>query len=260
MVVDSESYHNGQLAQADHKDQMKLRDYVDISQSQTDVDLSARLAAFAAAMGFGRFNATLRFADLMGRKISNKAVTNVPAAFLEKSVNPEDTARDPVFIKYFKTSVPFVYDKETYVDGGTGDLWEEQAPFGYRTGINVALHLPKNTHFLFSLDRDNDLPSDETDLIDLMGRFHLLAVHAHVALSRLTLNDQKPASRPNLTPRERDVMQWTLVGKSSWAVGQILALSENTVNHHMKNAMRKFDSSSKHHAALRALELGLISR
>lgn len=239
---------------------MKLRDYVEISQSQSTFDLSSRLAVFAAAMDFGRFNATLRFSDLMGRKVSNSAVTNVPAAFLEKSVNPEDTARDPVFSKFFKTSVPFVYDKETYIDAAAGDLWEEQAPFGYRTGINVALHLPKNTHFLFSLDRDNDLPSDETDLIDLMGRFQLLAVHAHVALSRITSNGPKPASRPHLTPRERDVMQWTLAGKSSWVIGQILALSENTVNHHMKNAMRKFDSSSKHHSALRALELGLISR
>ena len=149
--------------------------------------MSARLAAFAAAMGFGRFNATLRFADLMGRKLSNKAVTNVPTAFLEKSINPEDTARDPAFIKYFKTSAPFVYDQMTYVDGGAGDLWEEQAPFGYRTGIAVALHLPKNTHLLFSIDRDNDIPNDGVELIDLMGRVQLLAVHAHVALSRMAL-------------------------------------------------------------------------
>ena len=239
---------------------MKLRDYVDISQSRSDSELLGRLVACATSIDFGYINATLRTCDQTGRKISSKGVANIPTAFLELAMNPESAQRDPVFKKNFTTSLPFTYDKQTYVDGGAGDLWEEQAPFGYRTGINVALHLPRNTHFLLSIDRDDALPDDDTKLVDLMATCQLLAVHAHVALSRLASRDDARAKAPHLTPRERQTLQWTLEGKSSWAVGQILSMSENTVNHHLKNTMRKFNVSSKHQAALRALDLGLISR
>jgi len=42
-----------------------------------------------------------------------------------------------------------------------------------------------------------------------------------------------------LSERERQCLRWAEEGKSSWAIGVILKVSENTVNIHVKNAMRK---------------------
>ena len=237
---------------------MRLLDCLEISASANEEELLDRLVRVVNDLDFGRVAATLRFSDTLGRKTSSIMVANTPQAFLEKSMNPEDTARDPVFSTHFKTSLPFTYDKSTYTDSGAGDLWEEQAPFGYRTGINVTLHLPQNAHFLFSIDRDDDLPTDDVQLAQMMANCQLLAVHAHVAVSRIVAARSKPLPIPRLTPREKEVLQWAMGNKSAWSTGQILGLSENTVKFHMKNAMRKLEAGSRHDVLMRAISLGIL--
>lgn len=61
-----------------------------------------------------------------------------------------------------------------------------------------------------------------------------------------------------LSSRERSCLGWAAQGKSSWDIGAILAISENTVNFHIKNAMRKLQTTSRTVAAIKAMQLGLI--
>jgi LuxR family quorum-sensing system transcriptional regulator CciR len=61
-----------------------------------------------------------------------------------------------------------------------------------------------------------------------------------------------------LSDREKACLSWTALGKSSWEIGQILLISENTVAFHIKNAMRKLETGSRTLAAVKAMQLGLI--
>jgi DNA-binding CsgD family transcriptional regulator len=61
-----------------------------------------------------------------------------------------------------------------------------------------------------------------------------------------------------LSAREKACLSWAAVGKSSWEIGRILRISENTVIFHIKNAMRKLGANSRTLAAFKAVELGLI--
>jgi LuxR family transcriptional activator of conjugal transfer of Ti plasmids len=61
-----------------------------------------------------------------------------------------------------------------------------------------------------------------------------------------------------LTPRQKECLGWTALGKSSWDIGKILDISENTVNFHIKKAMMKMDTNSRTVAAIKAFQLGLI--
>jgi LuxR family transcriptional activator of conjugal transfer of Ti plasmids len=61
-----------------------------------------------------------------------------------------------------------------------------------------------------------------------------------------------------LSNREKSCLSWTALGKSSWEIGQILSISENTVIFHVKNAMKKLGVSNRTVAAVKALQLGLI--
>uniref|UniRef100_UPI00031F1939 LuxR C-terminal-related transcriptional regulator n=1 Tax=Bradyrhizobium sp. (strain ORS 278) TaxID=114615 RepID=UPI00031F1939 len=61
-----------------------------------------------------------------------------------------------------------------------------------------------------------------------------------------------------LSDREKACLEWAALGKSSWEVDRILAISEHTVVFHIKNAMRKLGVASRTLAAVRAMELGLI--
>ncbi|RVD44685.1 MAG: LuxR family transcriptional regulator [Mesorhizobium sp.] len=63
---------------------------------------------------------------------------------------------------------------------------------------------------------------------------------------------------PGLSVREKECISWVARGKSSWEIGQIMNISENTVNFHIKNAMRKFNVSSRTVAAIIAINIGII--
>ncbi|RWN91764.1 MAG: helix-turn-helix transcriptional regulator [Mesorhizobium sp.] len=63
---------------------------------------------------------------------------------------------------------------------------------------------------------------------------------------------------PPLSPREKECILWTAKGKSSWEIGQIIGISANTVNFHIKNVMRKLDTCSRTTAAIKAMKLGII--
>jgi LuxR family quorum-sensing transcriptional regulator LasR len=62
-----------------------------------------------------------------------------------------------------------------------------------------------------------------------------------------------------LTAKEKEVLRWSGVGKSSWEIGRIIGCSESGVNFHFCNIRRKFGVNSRHIALLIALAQGVIS-
>ncbi|WP_027575591.1 helix-turn-helix domain-containing protein [Bradyrhizobium sp. WSM1743] len=61
-----------------------------------------------------------------------------------------------------------------------------------------------------------------------------------------------------LSERERQCLRWVEEGKSSWAIAVILGVSDNTVNFHIKNAMRKLETTSRTQCVVKARRLGLL--
>jgi DNA-binding CsgD family transcriptional regulator len=137
-------------------------------------------------------------------------------------------------------------------------MWEQQAGFGYCTGIAMALHLPEGRHFQLGVDRDQPLPADVSELQRVVADLQLFAVHAQEAALRLMLPVAQQPDRPALTPRELEALRWTMDGKTAWEVGAILGISERTAVLHVNNAMHKLGCVNKHQAVLKALRLGLI--
>ncbi|WP_370100271.1 response regulator transcription factor [Bradyrhizobium yuanmingense] len=57
---------------------------------------------------------------------------------------------------------------------------------------------------------------------------------------------------------EKQCLRWIEQGKSSWEIGVMLNVSENTVNFHVKNAMRKLETSSRTKCVVKARRQGII--
>lgn len=76
-------------------------------------------------------------------------------------------------------------------------------------------------------------------------------------------NAEKPEGNPAhaniLSKREIEVLKWTAIGKTSWEVSSILAISERTVNFHVGNIANKLGVSGRRAACSMALSRGLIS-
>lgn len=61
-----------------------------------------------------------------------------------------------------------------------------------------------------------------------------------------------------LTPRELECLQWCALGKSTWEIAQVLAISEAAVNFHMTNVRNKCGVHSRRQAIAKAIRHGLI--
>jgi DNA-binding CsgD family transcriptional regulator len=237
---------------------MMLQRYLDVANSPDIDTLRARLISFANHMDFGLVSSGLIIERPGARNPPETHwVCNTPQGFLDSFHSAPDSTRDPVLTRMQRLSVPFVYDQQTYVQDAATDLWEQQAAFGYRTGVAVALHLAHGRHYLLGIDRERPLPKSDRKLSRLLADIQLLAVHGQEAASRLFVSSNTP-ELPRFTAREIEILRWTMEGKTSWAVGAIIGLSEHGVNHHLRSIFRKLDVATKQQAVVKALSLGVI--
>jgi DNA-binding CsgD family transcriptional regulator len=231
--------------------------YTSVMQARTRDEFRGEVVRFAQNLGFETVSAITVIDQGPGRfEFIN--VDNTPAEYRDTYSSSTLQRKDPVMQHCKQQSVPIIWDQDTYVTHGAGDLWEEQARFGFCTGIAMALHMPEGRHFLLGVDRDRPLPEDMSELQRIVADLQLFAVHAQDAATRLLVPVALQPERPALTPRELEALRWTMEGKTAWEVGAVLGISERTAVLHVNNAMHKLGCVNKHQAVLKALRLGLI--
>jgi len=109
---------------------------------------------------------------------------------------------------------------------------------------------------VLGVDRDRPVPSDPGELTRMVADLQLFAVHAQDAALRILAPSVLNPNAPSLTPRELEVLRWTMEGKTAWEVGNLLGITERTAALHVNNATHKLGCVNKHQAVLRALRLG----
>lgn len=71
------------------------------------------------------------------------------------------------------------------------------------------------------------------------------------------MKDTQEPKRWVLSTREKEVLNWLRLGKTSWEISKILEIAERTVNFHINNIMRKLDVSNRLQAVSEANRRGL---
>ncbi|MHC2303181.1 LuxR family transcriptional activator of conjugal transfer of Ti plasmids [Rhizobium mongolense] len=145
---------------------------------------------------------------------------------------------------------------EVYKDASTTDserrVFDEAAKFGLRSGVTIPLHGPCG-----SFSTMNFAQTETRDLENIaVAYLQLAALHFHLQV--VGCLDVSGGDVPSLSAREKECIRWVAKGKSSWDIGVILGISQNTVNFHVKNVLRKLETGSRTVAALKAARLGLI--
>lgn len=234
---------------------MNLQRYEQVSQASDLASFRQGLIDFANDLDFGLVAGVLAVERRgPGAKTEYFSISNTPAQFMDAFRDADNAKRDPVHRHVMQHATPLIYDQSLYVGAGAGDLWEMQAPFGYKAGLAVSVHMPGYRRFLLGVDRDKALPRDSAKLNRMLADLQLLAIHAQDAAARLLVSSDVP----KLQPRQLEVLKLSMEGKSAWVVGSLLGISENTVNYHMKQLFKQLDVSTKQGAVLRAMELGLL--
>jgi DNA-binding CsgD family transcriptional regulator len=232
-------------------------DYLSVLEAKDQAQFRSVVIRFAERLGFQTVSAMVAV-DQPGLAPEFVTVHNTPMAFEGQFDNELVGQRDPVMQHCKRNTMPIVWTQKTYLDQGAINLWEVQAQYGYRNGIAMALHMPDGRHFMLGVDRDEALPSDAGELTRIVADLQLFAVHAQDTALRILVSEGAQPECPALTPRELEVLRWTMDGKTAKAIGVLLNITERTAVAHLQNAMMKLNVNSKHLAVLKALRLGLI--
>lgn len=130
--------------------------------------------------------------------------------------------------------------------------WREHCvTFGIDSGLCVLDFHPGREIALSLCGKDSHLAPHDRLALCFAG---------HEAIHRLQeFTEDKPIGSIWLSQRERQCLEWAGAGKTDWEIGQILSLSEKTVNVYINRAKGKFSVKTRAQAILRASKAGLIS-
>jgi LuxR family quorum sensing-dependent transcriptional regulator len=90
------------------------------------------------------------------------------------------------------------------------------------------------------------------------GMISLVATYAIGRAMQLHSGAERTVEHIELTPRERECLQWAAVGKSEWEISQILGISEHTSEKHLLNAKFKLGAVNRVQAVAEAIRRGYI--
>jgi DNA-binding CsgD family transcriptional regulator len=221
-------------------------------------DFTKQIVEFAQGLGFNTI-AAMVVIDHSPTLTEFQTVTNAPGAYLQEFENIEHIPIDPVNQHCKRLSSPIVWNRQTYTSPAEQELWERQAPFGYRSGICFAMHLGRGRHYKFGAnwehDRCESVPGYKAIFEDLL----VFGAHSQAAAFELSAPTRPhPDSECHLTNGELEALRWTMDGMTKWDVGRKMDLSEYDVTLRLQRAMKKLGCSSTYEAVLRAIKLGLI--
>jgi DNA-binding CsgD family transcriptional regulator len=185
---------------------------------------------------------------------------------------------DPVIAQVRKTNIPFTWGSVTLptVTGrrkpGAVKTMEAARDHGFTDGLMIPYHFRDHfgrtrssaTTFFWKDDisKLRFLLSEKKHELHLVMIYWVqraldIAAEEHRAGTSI-LRTASAATVAALTDRERDMLAWAARGKTVADTADILKISDETVETHIRNAMRKLGASNKTHAVAKAIYLSLI--
>ena len=164
---------------------------------------------------------------------------------------------DPIVAAVTTLPRPVLWNADLYKKKGLGHVAEIFTPFGFTAGFDIPTHAANGAVLNLGFSRNSELSADSAEVVRLVSEAQLFSAFAFPALDRL-LAHTVHADFPRLTPKELEVLKWTIAGKTAFEVGAILGSTERTANFHVRNICEKLGVFNKTAAIVKALELKLV--
>lgn len=271
---------------AHHQNRIKIDQHLQALLTANDTPSLLRvLTRFGSELEFDSLLINAVIDDPFGTRFVG--LREIPAGYDDDFEDAPSAATDPVCQHIRLSPVPIAWDQSTYMKSGQGPLWEIMNPFGVRSGIALAFHLPAGEHLSMSFNGPSFKLGTKKQMVAKIAAFQLYSVYALEAARRILfpIAHSLPRNSPRLTnamnldhlvrlpediftaeeveriglsPREIECLEWHAAGKSLWETGVILSISEETVKKRLMNVRNKMDLSTNIQAAVAASHLGMI--
>ena len=215
-----------------------------------------RVAWATTELGFDHFNCGV-WAALPLSNPKLHAVGNLPQGFQARYSQMRRARHDPLTVHARSSNEPLVWGDAVFSDcpplradaqrHGVCHGWMQACvnAEGRRGLLTPSRHLP-------ALGAE-ELRLKASDMLWLVQMTNLF-IGPHAA------NQHDGSHTPiSLTERETEVLRWAGDGKTIGEISSILAISDNTVNYYIKNAMAKLHAANKTAAVVIALTQGLLT-
>lgn len=164
-------------------------------------------------------------------------------------------AHDPVAAWCRKAIDPFEWREAPYneeTNPKAAEVMDVARDFGMNEGYLVPI--VRSTGFQACVTMAGSHP----DLDPMAKRvIHVVSIMAHGRIS--ALKGESINQKQILTAREREVLHWVSVGKTSWEISTILHLSKSTIDIMVNRAQQKLNAVTRTQAVVNALRAGEIN-
>ena len=167
---------------------------------------------------------------------------------------------DPRLQNCLRHVTPFLWDSNRRDGPGANAFLNEAARYGLQRGIALPVGGGSDKNAMFTVSSSQLTLQDGEDLQLAIGRLYIVASYFH---ERFFPVCQKQANAvdttsPQVTKREREVLELAAHGQSSKRIAYQLGISESTANYHIASIKRKFKARTRSHAIAQAVQSGLI--
>lgn len=177
-----------------------------------------------------------------------------PTEWIERYFSRGYLFEDPTIKRVRCLHRPFLWSElhESKEDPFASRVMNEAGEFGLRAGLTISVGTLDGDAAGFSLAGDRvDIPPDAINMIQLLATYG-------IGRAIMLLEGRTQDSPVSITSREHEVLKWASEGKTEWEIGEILSLSERTVEKHLRSSMMKLNATNRAHLVAKALRRKLI--
>lgn len=161
--------------------------------------------------------------------------------------------KDPTIKRVRRLHSPFTWSElhEAKSDPLATRVMNEATDFGLRAGLTISVGTLEGDAAGFSLAGERiDIPDQAIGMVQLLATYGIGRA--------IMMLEGRQEIKAEITQREHEVIKWASEGKTEWEIGEILSVSERTIEKHIRNSMAKLNATNRTHLIAKALRQRLI--
>ncbi|MEA3120397.1 MAG: LuxR family transcriptional regulator, quorum-sensing system regulator LasR [Paraburkholderia sp.] len=165
---------------------------------------------------------------------------------------------DPI-VRHCRSKLsPLVWGEEDFsIRDEERALYEQGRAFGSHWGVALPIYGPSGDAGMLSFASSKRFDAENGDIARRLPELALIRDIAYETGLRYA-RQKATAAIPKLTPCEKEVLRWMVLGKTNLEISMIVRKTKTTINFHSANILSKLDANSRTVAVVKALKMRLV--